>query len=78
MNMVVWVESINTMRRKREVDSSMTTHVFGLQYSIYISMIFMSESMILFFCILSGTSTPCSFTLFLHMLFVINRYMQII
>lgn len=30
------------------------------------------------FCILSGTSTPCSFTLFLHMLFVINRYMQII
>ena len=31
------------------MDSSMTTHVSGLQYSIYISMIFMSETMILFF-----------------------------
>lgn len=38
-------------------------------------MIFMSLN---FFCILSGTSTPCSFTLSLHMLFVINRYMQIV
>lgn len=30
------------------MDSSMTTHVSGLQYSIYISMIFMSETMILY------------------------------
>lgn len=46
------------------MDSSMTTHVSGLQYSnIYISMIFMS---FMIFCFLSGTSSPFSFTLLLH------------
>lgn len=51
------------MRKRKDLDG-LTTHVSGLQYNnIYISMIFMS---FMSFCFLSGTSTPFSFTLLLH------------
>lgn len=53
---------------------SVTTHVSGQKYSIYISMIFMSETMSCFIFFLYSIWYLISFTLFLHTLFVIIRY----